>query len=115
LHIIGANRYFIQEKFLCAELPGFVILEQNYRTKAPYWERILEQMRASLVRRGNDNHGIYLNTHIGLAHARLSIRDIAGGGQPMTRVLDGYSYTIVYNGEIYNTRELMPELAKNRI
>lgn len=94
-------------------IAGFCNLEQNYRTKAPYWERILEQMRASLVRRGNDNHGIYLNTHIGLAHARLSIRDIAGGGQPMTRVLDGYSYTIVYNGEIYNTRELMPELAKN--
>jgi asparagine synthase (glutamine-hydrolysing) len=94
-------------------IAGFCNPERNYRESVAYWEQILEHMRASLVRRGNDARGIFLNAHTGLAHARLSIRDITGGTQPMTRYLDGYAYTIVYNGEIYNTQELIPELSKN--
>lgn len=62
-------------------------------------------MHQSLSHRGNDASGIYLSNHVGLSHARLSIRDIENGNQPMVR-----SCAIVYNGEIYNTDELIPDL-----
>lgn len=71
------------------------------------------KMRAVLAHRGNDARGRYLKKHIGLAHSRLAIRDILCGNQPMTRSCDGRSCTIVYNGEIYNTDEIIPELNKN--
>ena len=48
--------------------------------------------------------------HTGLAHSRLSIRDIQCGTQPMTRTVHDHTCTIVYNGEIYNTEELKAEL-----
>ena len=94
-------------------IAGFCNHKMNYENQAGSWRTCLEQMRTVLAHRGNDNHGIYLNKTTGLAHSRLSIRDIAGGSQPMTRKLDGHSFTIVYNGEIYNTDELIPELSKN--
>ena len=53
---------------------------------------------------------IDLQPHVGLSHARLSIRDLEGGIQPMTRTFHGKTCSIVYNGEIYNHRELLPEL-----
>jgi len=40
----------------------------------------------------------------------LSIRDLCFGAQPIIRNISGTEYVIVYNGEIYNTDELMPEL-----
>lgn len=67
-------------------------------------------MWQSIRRRGNDNHGIFLSAHTGLAHSRLSIRDIQCGTQPMTRTVHDHACTIVYNGEIYNTEELKSEL-----
>lgn len=54
--------------------------------------------------------GTYLDTHVGLSHARLSIRDIAGGSQPIIRQDGERTCAIVYNGEIYNTDELLPPL-----
>jgi len=67
-------------------------------------------MHEKLIHRGGDASGIYLTPHAGLSHQRLSIRDIAHGAQPMIRHRDGADYAIVYNGEIYNTDELIPEL-----
>ena len=67
-------------------------------------------MHEKLIHRGGDASGIYLTPHAGLSHQRLSIRDITHGAQPMIRHRDGADYAIVYNGEIYNTEELIPEL-----
>lgn len=67
-------------------------------------------MHEKLIHRGGDASGIYLTPHAGLSHQRLSIRDITHGAQPMIRHRDGADYAIVYNGEIYNTDELIPEL-----
>lgn len=94
-------------------IAGFCNYERNYETQSDLWSQILEKMRISLAHRGNDAHGTYLRKHIGLAHSRLSIRDLEKGFQPMMRIIDGYEFTIVYNGEIYNTEELIPELSKN--
>jgi asparagine synthase (glutamine-hydrolysing) len=68
----------------------------------------LGRMTAVLRHRGPDAEGVYVDGPVGLGHRRLSIIDLAGGGQPMHSG-DGTS-TIVFNGEIYNFRELYAEL-----
>lgn len=93
-------------------IAGFCDFKKNYETKRPYWEDILHQMHKSLAHRGSDQSGIYLDQNTGFSHARLSIRDINGGNQPMIRCAHGQQYAIVYNGEIYNTDELIPDLEK---
>jgi asparagine synthase (glutamine-hydrolysing) len=73
-------------------------------------ERVLA-MRDRLRHRGPDDAGLFLHTEAGtaLAHTRLAILDLTGGGhQPMTS--EGGRYTIVFNGEIYNFRALRAEL-----
>ena len=61
--------------------------------------------------RGPDQNGIFNDRDIYLAHNRLAIIDPENGAQPMTREHGGISYTIVYNGEIYNTKEIKRERA----
>lgn len=91
-------------------IAGFCNFNQCYLEKQPYWEEILHDMHTCLSHRGNDAFGIFLREHTGLSHARLSIRDIAKGNQPMVRHFPQGEYAIVYNGEIYNTMELIPAL-----
>jgi asparagine synthase (glutamine-hydrolysing) len=69
---------------------------------------VLRQMAWSLRHRGPDGFGVTADAHVGLAHARLSILDIAGGTQPMTTE-DG-AFAITYNGEVFNYRALRSEL-----
>lgn len=69
-------------------------------------------MRTAIAHRGHDQTGEYLNRRIGLAHTRLSIRDLVGGTQPMLRQRDGKTFGIVYNGEIYNAEELKGDLLR---
>jgi asparagine synthase (glutamine-hydrolysing) len=61
-------------------------------------------MQAQLAHRGPDGSGLFTDGQVGLASQRLSILDLAGGHQPMTSA-DG-RFTIVFNGEIYNHRDL---------
>ena len=68
----------------------------------------LIRMAGALVHRGPDEQGIYRDERAGLAHARLSIIDIDGGGQPLSDA-DGAAW-IVFNGEIFNYVELRAEL-----
>ena len=76
-------------------------------------EKIIKEMNATMKNRGPDQSGIFSDGDIHLAHNRLAIIDVENGRQPMTRVYGGVSYTIVYNGEIYNTAELT-EIIKSR-
>jgi asparagine synthase (glutamine-hydrolysing) len=66
------------------------------------------RMAASLAHRGPDDSGVHLDRDLVLAHTRLSIIDLATGDQPMANE-DG-SLRVVYNGEIYNYRELTARL-----
>jgi len=61
-----------------------------------------------LVHRGPDDTGLYSENGVGLAHARLSIIDLAGGHQPMSN--EDSSLWITFNGEIFNYLELREEL-----
>lgn len=68
----------------------------------------LERMAASLRHRGPDETSVWADGRLGLAHTRLSIIDIAGSHQPMHSV-DG-TWSIVFNGEIFNYRDLRKDL-----
>jgi asparagine synthase (glutamine-hydrolysing) len=67
-------------------------------------------MNNSLAHRGPDDDGYYVNANIGMAMRRLAIIDVVGGQQPICNE-DG-SIVVVFNGEIYNFRELRAELDK---
>lgn len=75
-------------------------------------DRALPQRMIHRVRhRGPDDSGVYLDHHVGLAHARLSIIDLAGGQQPMSN--QDKSVWITFNGEIFNYLELREELIRS--
>ncbi|WP_459762547.1 asparagine synthase (glutamine-hydrolyzing) [Alkaliphilus crotonatoxidans] len=73
--------------------------------------KLIETMADSLAHRGPDASGIFMNQNALLGHRRLTVVDPEGGGQPMTKVLGEKSYSIVYNGELYNTEELREKLS----
>ena len=75
------------------------------------YQPILEAMNLALKRRGPDDSGTFLSSHFGLAQVRLEIVDLLTGHQPMLKTWDGHTWGIVYNGELYNTKELRGELA----
>jgi asparagine synthase (glutamine-hydrolysing) len=65
-------------------------------------------MAAAIRHRGPDGYGFFADEHVGLAHVRLSIVDLAGGAQPIASE-DG-QVVVTFNGEIFNYVELMAEL-----
>ena len=72
--------------------------------------RIINDMGNVMKHRGPDDTNIFAGEHTVLHHNRLSVIDIEKGRQPMTVVWKGKKYTIVYNGEIYNTKDLKEKL-----
>lgn len=72
----------------------------------------VQAMHDTMRRRGPDDFGIFQRGDVSLLHARLTVIDPEGGQQPMTLLFQGREYTIVYNGELYNTQELRRELLK---
>lgn len=69
---------------------------------------VLHRMNESQLHRGPDEGGLHLEPGVGLGHRRLSIIDLSTGQQPLYNE-DG-SVCVVFNGEIYNFQELIPEL-----
>src|SRR5690242_9704521 len=68
----------------------------------------IQKMTNSIAHRGPDGEGFYFAPGIGLGHRRLAIIDLATGDQPMFN--RSRSVAIVFNGEIYNFRELRQDL-----
>jgi asparagine synthase (glutamine-hydrolysing) len=68
----------------------------------------VERMCDAIAHRGPDGQGVWTAPGVGLGHRRLSIIDVAGSPQPMASS-DGRAM-LVYNGEVYNYRELREEL-----
>ena len=71
-------------------------------------QKTQQKILATMHRRGPDGSGVYQDRDCTLLHSRLAIIDPAGGAQPMTVG----PFTIVYNGELYNTAELRRDLQK---
>lgn len=73
-------------------------------------EAIVQGMTETLNKRGPDDGNVWCSTHALLGHRRLAVIDLIGGKQPMTKAHREHSYTMVYNGELYNTEEIRQEL-----
>ncbi len=78
------------------------------RGKSDIDRAVLQRMNDSQVHRGPDEGSLHIEPGLGLGHRRLSIIDIATGQQPLFNE-DG-SVVVVFNGEIYNYQQLIPEL-----
>ena len=74
----------------------------------------LSNATEQIAKRGPDARGVWMNDFVGLGHRRLSIIDVSyEANQPMKDATG--RYRIVYNGEIYNFRELKEDLVKKGI
>ena len=84
---------------------GIALSDRSHREVS---QRELESMRDCLRHRGPDDHGLFMDRHVGLGHRRLSIVDVSGGHQPMSN--EDETLHIIFNGEIYNHSDFRPGL-----
>ena len=91
-------------------IAGFFNPEMDFTKEKVYNLNILDAMNQAQKRRGPDDEGTFLNEHFGLAQVRLAIVDLLTGHQPMLHRSGSRTFGIVYNGELYNTKELRDEL-----
>ena len=80
---------------------GFISREENKGI-------IIKKMADKIIHRGPDEEGYYIDENIALGHRRLSIIDLDNGTQPMKNK----ELIVIFNGEIYNYKELRKELIK---
>lgn len=74
------------------------------------YRNVLKNMMDTINKRGPDEEGQYIESHILLGHKRLIVIDPIGGKQPMKESFNENNYTIIYNGQIYNTKEIKQDL-----
>src|SRR5574344_930600 len=91
-------------------IAGFLNFRADFLYRRGEYEEVLNNMCDALYHRGPDEQGVILSRNYGLAHTRLAIIDLDNGKQPMSVKVNDNIYRIVYNGEIYNTKELRADL-----
>lgn len=91
-------------------IAGFFNPNTDYTKERKKWNAILNGMNRVQKHRGPDGEGTYLSSCCGFAHVRLKIIDLLTGDQPMVRRQGDTEFAIVFNGEIYNMKELKEEL-----
>ncbi|WKK24092.1 asparagine synthase (glutamine-hydrolyzing) [Streptomyces olivoreticuli] len=90
-------------------ITGWVSYDKDLTTE----RGTLAAMTETMICRGPDAGGVWLDTHAGLGHRRLAVIDLEGGKQPMTVERDGHTVlATTYSGEVYNYRELRTELKR---
>ncbi|MGE5545028.1 MAG: asparagine synthase (glutamine-hydrolyzing), partial [Bacillota bacterium] len=87
-------------------ITGWVDWDEDLTRK----NQILLRMTNHLAHRGPDALSTWSSPHAAFGHRRLVVVDPEGGEQPMTRSRGNRTYTITYNGELYNTLEIRREL-----
>ena len=80
----------------------------NFQRREPVERETIARMARSIAHRGPDDEGFFISGPVGLGFRRLSIIDLAGGHQPMSDAQE--TVWVIFNGEIYNYRELRTEL-----
>lgn len=96
-------------------IAGFYNNNAEFLSQPQQYEDILTHMAQALRHRGPDDNGSILCGKCGLSHTRLAIIDPENAVQPMTKELSMYHYHIVYNGEIYNLKELKTALKERGV
>ncbi|HSO59284.1 MAG TPA: asparagine synthase (glutamine-hydrolyzing) [Paenisporosarcina sp.] len=89
-------------------ITGWVHFNRDLRTQVP----VVEKMTKTLSKRGPDDDNVWTETHAVFGHRRLTVVDPIGGKQPMTKTHEDNTYTLCYNGELYNTEDLRKELLR---
>jgi asparagine synthase (glutamine-hydrolysing) len=84
----------------------------DWQNKLESKYNIFEDMQNTLLRRGPDQKGIYVDSPAALIHTRLSVVDLDHGQQPMELKYGGETFVLIYNGELYNTEDLREELLR---
>lgn len=84
----------------------------NYKRDISNDYPLIRNMNSTIEKRGPDEDGYYFEKNVNFGHKRLIVIDPKGGKQPMSATLNNNTYTIVYNGQIYNTKELRQVLEK---
>ena len=79
----------------------------------PFDDTITQKMISTMKRRGPDAQDLFSSENCCLLHSRLAVIDPDGGHQPMRLCWGREVYTIVYNGELYNTDEIRNLLSKS--
>src|SRR5690606_31009247 len=88
-------------------ITGWIDWQQDLK----HQEQIVGKMAQTLAKRGPDASNVFSDHHAALGHTRLIVVDPSGGTQPMTRrSKNGHAFSMVYNGELYNTEDLRKEL-----
>ena len=82
--------------------------QYNFGDRTPVARHDVETMTRTIVHRGPDDEGYLVSGPLGLGFRRLSIIDLAGGHQPMSDAEE--TVWVIFNGEIYNFRELRQQL-----
>jgi len=80
----------------------------NIQNNKPVLADDIRKMNDLMIHRGPEAEGVYVDENLGLGHRRLKIIDIEGGIQPMHS--EDQSITVVFNGEIYNFKEIKKDL-----
>lgn len=80
----------------------------NFQRREPVERETIVRMARSIAHRGPDDEGFFVDGPVGLGFRRLSIIDLAGGHQPMSD--EEKTVWLIFNGEIYNYKELRREL-----
>ena len=80
----------------------------NFQRGEPVERETIVRMARSIAHRGPDDEGFFIAGPVGLGFRRLSIIDLASGHQPMSDAEE--TVWIIFNGEIYNYKELRGEL-----
>ena len=91
---------------------GFVGFS-NFKENLSNSKSLIEKMNQTLSKRGPDEEGYYIGEHISMGHKRLIVIDPSGGKQPMIESTQFGEFSICYNGQIYNTKELKETLLEN--
>src|SRR5947209_201286 len=89
---------------LMCGIAGFIDVERSHENAV----RLIDRMCQVIRHRGPDDQGTWAGDGVALGMRRLSIIDLAGGHQPISN--EDQSILVVFNGEIYNYRELRKEL-----
>lgn len=92
--------------YLCG-ITGWVKWQERPSEAA---RQILTKMTRTLIKRGPDDQTLWMDDHVAFGHTRLAVIDPQGGRQPMHYRENGDQWTIIYNGELYNTDELKKAL-----
>jgi asparagine synthase (glutamine-hydrolysing) len=82
--------------------------QYNFIRREPVGRETIVRMTRSIAHRGPDDEGFFVAGPVGLGFRRLSIIDLAGGHQPMSDAEE--TVWVIFNGEIYNFKELRAEL-----